>query len=131
MMDLTGPDVEHLMAKGMSFARVIWLFYGAKAGFEAQYKALIDLGMHRLPCRKLIRNAGFYAVATLTHTLGVAVDLIGGRSIERGSVATQASQAATDAFLAFKTVLFGSACSHHDTCPGYACKDVEPERADA
>jgi hypothetical protein len=85
MMDLTGPDVEHLMAKGMSFARVIWLFYGAKAGFEAQYKALIDLGMHRLPCRKHIRNAGFYAVATFAHTLGVAVDLIGGRGAERGS----------------------------------------------
>lgn len=86
MTDLTNPDVEHLTAQGMSFASAIWRLYGAKAGFETQYKdALIDLGMHHPPCREYIRNAGFYAVATLAHTLGVAVDLIGGRSTERGS----------------------------------------------
>ena len=75
---MTDQDIEHLMVGGMSFACAIWRLYGAKAGFETQYKdALIDLGMHHPPCREHIRNAGVYAVATLAHTLGVAVDLIG------------------------------------------------------
>jgi hypothetical protein len=84
--DLAPEHVAHLMARGLSFARAIWRLYDAKAGLETQYKdALIDLGLHRPPCREHVRNAGFYAVATLAHTLGVAVDLIGGRSSQRGS----------------------------------------------
>lgn len=36
---------------------------------ETQYKdALIDLGLHHPPCREHVRNAGFYAVATLWRT---------------------------------------------------------------
>jgi len=85
--DLESADVAHLMADGLSFARAIWRLYDAKAGMETQYKdALIDLGLHRPPCREHARNAGFYAVATLAHTLGVGVDLIGGRNAERGSL---------------------------------------------
>jgi hypothetical protein len=42
MTDLTVHDVEHLMAKRMSFARVIWRLYGAKAGFETQYEDALD-----------------------------------------------------------------------------------------
>jgi hypothetical protein len=79
MTDLTQPDVEHLMARGMSFACAIWRLYGAKAGFEAQYKdALIDLGTHHPPCREHIRNVELYAVATFAHTLGVVP------SVDRG-----------------------------------------------
>ncbi len=86
MTDLAPEDVEHLTTPDLSFARAIWRLYDAKAGMETQYKdALIDLGLHRPPCREHVRNAGFYAVATLAHTLGVAVDLIGGSGGERGS----------------------------------------------
>lgn len=88
MTDLAPEDVAHLTARDLSFARAIWRLYDAKAGMETQYKdALIDLGLHHPPCREHVRNAGFYAVATLAHTLGVAVDLIGGSGDDRGSTA--------------------------------------------
>jgi hypothetical protein len=62
------------------FARKVWRLYDAKGRMELGYKELLsDLGLHHPPCREHIRNAGFYSLATLAHTLGVAVKLIGGR----------------------------------------------------
>jgi len=84
--DLTRDDVRHLKGRG-SYARIIWWLYGMKAGLEDYFKdALEDLGLHHPPCTEVIRNAGFYAVASLAHTLGRGVDLLGGRCPERGSV---------------------------------------------
>jgi len=57
-----------------------------RGALETQYKeALIDLGLHHPPCEQLRRNTGFYAVGTLAHTLGVAVDLIGEADAEYGN----------------------------------------------
>ena len=84
--DLEKADVLHLMVDGANYADAIWRLYDRKAGMETYYKdALEDLGLHHPPCREHLRNAGFYAVATLAHTLGAAVDLIGGQSADRGS----------------------------------------------
>jgi hypothetical protein len=84
--DFEKADVSHLMADGANYADAIWRFYDRKAGMETYYKdPLEDLGLHHPPCREHARNAGFYAVATLAHTLAVAVDLIGGKSADRGS----------------------------------------------
>jgi hypothetical protein len=84
--DLTEEDVAHVIGGGRSYAEAIWLLYDLKMGMETQYQDLLsDLGLHHPPCRKLIRNAGFYAVATLAHTLGVAVDLIGGVGLRHGA----------------------------------------------
>ena len=84
--DLSEQDVRHVMGEGLSYAEAIWRLYNGKAGMESQYKDLLsDLGLHHPPCQAHVRNAGFYAVASLAHTLGVAVDLIGGKSADRGS----------------------------------------------
>lgn len=84
--DLEKSDVAHVMGGGANYAEAIWRLYDAKAGMETYYKdALEDLGLHHPPCRAYKRNAGFYGVATLAHTLATAVDLIGGKSPERGS----------------------------------------------
>lgn len=80
--DLSEKNVKHL--KG-SFPDKIWKLYSAKAGMEDYYKdALEDLGGHHPPCQELIRNQGFYAVLALAHTLGTAVELIGGQGEQRG-----------------------------------------------
>ena len=48
---------------------------------ELGYQELLsDLGPHHPPCREHQRNAGFYSVATLAHTLGAAVKLIGSQA---------------------------------------------------
>ena len=63
------------------FARAVWGLYDAKGRMELGYQELLsDLNLHHPPCREHVRNAGFYAVATLAHTLGVAVKLIGARA---------------------------------------------------
>lgn len=86
MTDLEKSDVRHLMAHGANYADAIWRLYDAKAGMETYYKdPLEDLGLHHPPCRAHGRNSGFYALATLAHTLATALDLIGGKSPERGS----------------------------------------------
>jgi len=85
--DLREDDVAHLIKANRSFAEVIWWLYDRKAGGEDHYKDLLDdLNLHHPPCRELVRNRGFYAVATLAHTLARGVDLIGGKSRERGSM---------------------------------------------
>lgn len=85
--NLREQDVQHLIKHGRSFAEVIWWLYDRKAGGEDQYKDLLDdLGLHHPPCQQLVRNRGFYAVATLAHTLARGVDLIGGKSTDRGSM---------------------------------------------
>ncbi len=85
MTNLTQADVAHLTKGGRSFAEAVWRLYDRKGAMEIGYKELLDdLGLHHPPCRELARNRGFYAVATLAHTLGRAVDLIGGKSPERG-----------------------------------------------
>ena len=85
MTNLTHADVAPMMKRGMSFAEAIWRLYDYKAGCENYYKDLLDdLGLHHPPCQEHVRNAAFYALGAMAHTLGRAVDLIGGRSTERG-----------------------------------------------
>jgi hypothetical protein len=86
MTSLERKDVRHLTVNGTNYANAIWHLYDHKAGMETYYKdPLEDLGLHHPPCREHARNAGFFAVATLAHTLAAAVDLIGGKSKDRGS----------------------------------------------
>ena len=85
MTNLNPTDVAHLTTGRRSFAQALWRLYDRKGAMEIAYKELLDdLGLHHPPCRELARNRGFYAVATLAHSLGRAVDLIGGKSPERG-----------------------------------------------
>lgn len=82
LTNLTQADLgaENLRA----FARKVWRLYDAKGRMELGYQELLsDLNLHHPPCREHRRNAGFYALATLAHTLGVGVKLIGGRSDEQ------------------------------------------------
>jgi len=63
------------------FAQEIWRLYDAKGRMEIGYKELLsDLNPHHPPCQEHLRNAGFYSLATLAHTLGVGVKLIGSRA---------------------------------------------------
>jgi len=89
MTDLEKADVAHIMsARGLNYAEAIWYLYDLKMGMETYYQDLLsDLNLHHPPCREIVRNAGFYAVATLAHTLATGVDLVGGHSCERGSTA--------------------------------------------
>lgn len=84
--NLTETDVSHICGEPAGFAQAIWRLYDRKMGMETHYKdALSDLGLHHPPCQEIVRNAGFYAVASLAHTLGVGVDLLGSANAERGS----------------------------------------------
>jgi len=85
--DLEEPDVAHVMqGRDLDYCQAIWHLYDMKMGMETNYQDLLsDLNLHHPPCQEIVRNAGFYAVATLAHTLARAVDLIGGQSAERGS----------------------------------------------
>ena len=86
LTDLRERDVRGMLDRGLSFAEAIWRLYDAKAGMETYYKdGLEDLGLHHPPCQEHRRNRGFYAVGALAWLLGVAVDLLGGRSPERGN----------------------------------------------
>jgi hypothetical protein len=86
LSDLREKDVRPMLARGLSFARAMWRLYDAKAGMETQFKdGLSDLGLHHPPCRKHVRNKGFYAVGALAWLLGVAVDVLGGAGEERGN----------------------------------------------
>jgi len=87
MTDLEESDVAHVMqARRVDYAQAIWHLYDMKMGMETNYQDLLsDLNLHHPPCQEIVRNAGFYAVATLAHTLARAVDLIGGQNPERGS----------------------------------------------
>ncbi len=91
MTDLEEPDVAHVMeARSLDYAQAIWHLYDMKMGMETNYRDLLsDLNLHHPPCQEIVRNAGFYAVATLAHTLSTGVDLIGGQSPERGSTVRQ------------------------------------------
>ncbi len=86
--NLTEGDVR--CAWPSDFARKVWGLYDGKMGSENHYKdALSDLGLHHPPCRELVRNKGFYAVASLAYTLGVGVDLVGAATTERGELTRQ------------------------------------------
>ncbi len=87
MTDLEESDVTHVMqARGLDYCQAIWHLYDMKMGMETYYQDLLsDLALHHPPCNGIVRNAGFYAVATLAHTLARGVDLIGGQNPERGS----------------------------------------------
>jgi len=85
MSDLEKHDVRHLMTDGANYADAIWRLYDAKAGMETYYKDRSKTWVCATAVRERRRNAGFYAVAALAHTLATAVDLIGGKSAERGS----------------------------------------------
>ena len=86
MSDLREKSVAGMLARGLSFARAIWRLYDAKAGMETLFcDGLSDLGLHHPPCQEHVRNAGFYAAASLAWVLGTAVDAIGGQGGERGS----------------------------------------------
>lgn len=86
LTNLSEAGVEGIMKKHKkSFAEAIWRLYDYKAGCENYFKDLLDdLGLHHPPCQEHRRNAGFYALGALAHTLGRAVDLIGGRCSQRG-----------------------------------------------
>lgn len=85
LTNLTENDLEAMRKRGLSFARAVWRLYDYKAGCENYYKDLLeDLGLHHPPCEQHHRNAAFYALGALAHTLGRAVDLIGGRGEARG-----------------------------------------------
>jgi hypothetical protein len=91
LTDLREKDVRPLLERGLSFARAIWRLYDAKAGMETQFKdGLSDLSLHHPPCQGHVRNKGFYAVGALAWLLGVAVDVLGGASPERGSTKRRA-----------------------------------------
>jgi len=76
--NLTESDLDG--SSGADFARRVWRLYDAKGRMELGYQELLsDLGLHHPPCQAHIRNAGFYALATLAHTLGVGSKLIGSR----------------------------------------------------
>ena len=79
MTNLSQDDVAAIMRKRKaSFAEAIWRLYDYKAACETYFKDLLDdLGLHHPPCQQHVRNAGFYALGALAHTLGRAVDLIG------------------------------------------------------
>lgn len=85
LTNLSEADVADIMKKRkMSFAESVWRLYDHKAGCETYFKDLLDdLGLHHPPCQERQRNAGFYALGALAHTLGRGVDLIGGRCPER------------------------------------------------
>jgi hypothetical protein len=90
LTDLREKDVRPMLARGLSFARAMWRLYDAKAGMETQFKdGLSDLGLHHPPCRKHVRNAGFYAVGALAWLLGVAVDVLGGAGAQRSATRRQ------------------------------------------
>lgn len=90
LTDLGERDVRPMRERGLSFARAIWRLYDAKAGMETLLAdGLSDLSLHHPPCREHVRNAGFYAAAALAWTLASAVDALGGRSAERGSLERQ------------------------------------------
>jgi len=65
----------------LEFIQAVWRLYDAKGRMELGYQELLsDLNLHHPPCREHVRNAGFYALATLAHTLGVGVKLFGARA---------------------------------------------------
>lgn len=79
MTNLVERDVAPMLKRGLRFAEAIWRLYDAKAGMETLLAdGLSDLGLHHPPCRQLVRNEGFYAVAALAWLLATAVDRIGG-----------------------------------------------------
>lgn len=85
LTNLGEADVAPLTRRGLSFTRAVWRLYERKMGCENYFKdALEDINLHHPPCREHKRNAGFYALGALAALLGRAVDLIGGRSPERG-----------------------------------------------
>ena len=76
MTDFTQADLG--AEDQRDFARKVWRLYDAKGRMELGYQELLtDLGLHHPPCQEIVRNSGFYALATLAHTLGMAVKLIG------------------------------------------------------
>ena len=81
---LTNLTPERLgCADGENFICRVWRLYDAKGRMELGYKDLLsDLNLHHPPCGEYLRNAGFYALATLAHTLGVGVKLIGESSTQ-------------------------------------------------
>lgn len=82
LTNLTEADLK--TTDGVAFAKKIWRLYDAKGRMELGYQELLsDLGLHHPPCQEHLRNAGFYSVATLAHTLGVGVKLIGESSSEQ------------------------------------------------
>jgi hypothetical protein len=90
MTDLREKDLSRMIEKDWSLARCVWRLYDAKAGMETLFSdGLSDLGLHHPPCQEYVRNAGFYALAGLAWVLGTAVDAIGGRAPDRGSMARQ------------------------------------------
>jgi len=79
LTNLKESDLDDTTAP--EFAQRVWRLYDAKGGMELNHQELLsDLGLHHPPCQAHIRNAGFYALATLAHTLGVGVKLIGSRA---------------------------------------------------
>lgn len=85
--DLEDSDVAAIRRRDrVTYGEAIWHLYDGKMAYENHYKDLLeDLDLHHPPCQTLAANRAYYAIASLAHTLGRAVDLIGGASPERGS----------------------------------------------
>ena len=78
--DVAEEKVAGLMGRReISYGEAIWYLYDRKAGLENHYKDLLaDLALHYPPCQEHVRNAGFYALGALAHTLGRSVQLLAG-----------------------------------------------------
>lgn len=93
LTNLTHGDVRGMMDRGLSFGRAAWRLYDYKAGMENYYKDLLtDLGLHHPPCQRYKLNAAFFSIATLAHTLGAALDILGGGGEPRGQTLCQDGQ---------------------------------------
>lgn len=94
MSNLCKEDVHGMLKENPSLSRAIWSLYDAKAGMETLFcDGLSDLGLHHPPCQEHVRNAGFYATASLAWLLGTAVDAIGGKDGQRGGKLRQDGKA--------------------------------------
>jgi hypothetical protein len=81
MTNLSEADLGARTA--VEFMQAVWSLYDAKGRMELGYQDLLsDLGLHHPPCQKHVRNSGFYALATLAHTLGVGLKLVASRADE-------------------------------------------------
>ncbi len=77
--------------RNLTEAEVIWFLYDHKAAMENEYKDLLeDLALHYPPCQEYVRNAGFYALGALAHTLGRAVQILAGPVPQKNTSATEA-----------------------------------------
>lgn len=85
LTNVTEGDVDNIIKRGRSYEEAINHLYSLKSGMENCYKDVLeDLGLHHPPCQEHKRNAGFYSVVTMAHTLIRGTEMIGGKGTGRG-----------------------------------------------